>query len=118
MAAAGKKSTTSLSLFMETFGFEVEEEHSTVQRRVQFEGCVAEPLTTITPILPGSKVNVEETEYNIVVFVYGSIWFEGGGAFHLGHPVLGRQSLDGKMEPQTKRSMYEANSGRCNYGGR
>ena len=24
-------------------------------RRVQFEGCVAEPLQTITPILPGSK---------------------------------------------------------------
>ena len=25
------------------------------QRRVQFEGCVAEPLQTITAILPGSK---------------------------------------------------------------
>ena len=25
------------------------------QRRVQFEGCVAEPLRTITAILPGSK---------------------------------------------------------------
>ena len=25
------------------------------QRRVQFEGCVGEPLTTITAILPGSK---------------------------------------------------------------
>ena len=25
------------------------------QRRVQFEGCEAEPLTTITAILPGSK---------------------------------------------------------------
>ena len=25
------------------------------QRRVQFEGCAAEPLTTITAILPGSK---------------------------------------------------------------
>ena len=25
------------------------------QRRVQFEGCVAEPLKTITAILPGSK---------------------------------------------------------------
>ena len=30
MAAAGKKNTTSLSLFMEAFGFEVEEELSTV----------------------------------------------------------------------------------------
>ena len=29
-AAAGKKSTTSLSLFMETFGLEVEEELSAV----------------------------------------------------------------------------------------
>ena len=27
------------------------------QRRVQFEGCVAEPLRTITAILPGSKRN-------------------------------------------------------------
>ena len=25
------------------------------QRRVQFEGCVAEPLQTITAIIPGSK---------------------------------------------------------------
>ena len=25
------------------------------QRRVQFEGCAAEPLTTITAILPGTK---------------------------------------------------------------
>ena len=25
------------------------------QRRVQFEGCAAEPLTTVTAILPGSK---------------------------------------------------------------
>ena len=25
------------------------------QRRVQFEGCAAEPLTTITAILPGSS---------------------------------------------------------------
>ena len=25
------------------------------QRRVQFEGCVAEPLQTITAVLPGSK---------------------------------------------------------------
>ena len=25
------------------------------QRRLQFEGCAAEPLTTITAILPGSK---------------------------------------------------------------
>ena len=25
------------------------------QRRVQFEGCAADPLTTITAILPGSK---------------------------------------------------------------
>ena len=27
------------------------------QRRVQFEGCAAEPLRTITAILPGSKWN-------------------------------------------------------------
>ena len=25
------------------------------QRRMQFEGCAAEPLTTITAVLPGSK---------------------------------------------------------------
>ena len=29
--------------------------HFEQQRRVQFEGCAAEPLTTITAILPGSK---------------------------------------------------------------
>ena len=29
--------------------------YSEHQRRVQFEGCAAEPLTTITAILPGSK---------------------------------------------------------------
>ena len=29
--------------------------HFKHQRRVQFEGCVAEPLQTITAILPGSK---------------------------------------------------------------
>ena len=27
------------------------------QRRVQFEGCVAEPLQTISAILPGSKLS-------------------------------------------------------------
>ena len=29
--------------------------HFEHQRRVQFEGCAAEPLTTITAVLPGSK---------------------------------------------------------------
>ena len=37
-AAAGKKSTTSLSLFMETFGLEVEEELSTMATQYWAEG--------------------------------------------------------------------------------
>ena len=31
-----------------------------------------------------------------------------GGAFYLGHPVLGRKSLDGKMVSRTERSLDEA----------
>ena len=47
------------------------------------------------------------------VFVHGSIWSGSrGGAFYLGHPVLGRRSLDGEMVPRTKRSVDEANSSR------
>ena len=38
-AAAGKKSTTSLSLFMEAFGFEVEEELSTIATQTWAEGA-------------------------------------------------------------------------------
>ena len=38
-AAAGKKSTTSLSLFMEAFGFEVEEELSTMATQTWAEGA-------------------------------------------------------------------------------
>ena len=38
VAAAGKKSTTSLSLFMETYGLEVEEELSTMATRCWAEG--------------------------------------------------------------------------------
>ena len=37
-AAAGKKSTTSLSLFMEAFGLEVEEELSTMATQTRAEG--------------------------------------------------------------------------------
>ena len=37
-AAAGKKSTTSLSLFMEAFGFDVEEELPTVSTQTWAEG--------------------------------------------------------------------------------
>ena len=37
-AAAGKKSTTSLSLFMEAHGFEVEEELSTMATQYWAEG--------------------------------------------------------------------------------
>ena len=37
-AAAGKKSTASLSLFMETFGLEVEEELSTLATQYRAEG--------------------------------------------------------------------------------
>ena len=37
-AAAGKKSTTSLSLFMETYGLEVEEELSTMAIQYWAEG--------------------------------------------------------------------------------
>ena len=37
MAAAGKKSATSLSLFMETFGLEVEEDLSALARHGQKE---------------------------------------------------------------------------------
>ena len=57
-AKTGKKSTTSLSLFMEAYGLEVDVELS----------------------------------------------------FHLGHSVLCRRSLDGKMVSRTKRSVDEANS--------
>ena len=39
-AAAGKKSTTSLSLFMETYGLEVEEELSAVATQYWAEGVV------------------------------------------------------------------------------
>ena len=35
---------------------------------------------------------------------------EEGGAFHHGHPVLGRRSLDWKMAARTKRSVDETNS--------
>ena len=35
--------------------FQVLCDHFEHQRSVQFEGCVAEPLRTITAILPGSK---------------------------------------------------------------
>ena len=38
-AAAGKKGTTSLSLFMETFGFEVEEELSTMATLTWTDGA-------------------------------------------------------------------------------
>ena len=38
-AAAGKKSTTSLSMFLEAFGFEVEEELSTVATQTWTEGA-------------------------------------------------------------------------------
>ena len=37
-AASGKKSTTSLSLFMETYGLEVEEEPSTLATQFGAEG--------------------------------------------------------------------------------
>ena len=37
-AAAGKKSTTSLSLFMEAYGLEVEEELSTIATQYWAEG--------------------------------------------------------------------------------
>ena len=37
-AAAGKKRTTSLSLFMEAFGLEVEEEHSTIATQTWLKG--------------------------------------------------------------------------------
>ena len=39
-AAAGKKSTTSLSLFVEAFGFEVEEELSTMATQFWAEGVL------------------------------------------------------------------------------
>ena len=52
------------------------------------------------------KVKIEETdgsccgrgEHDLFVFVHGSIRpSSGGGAFHHGHSVLGRRSLDWKM---------------------
>ena len=41
-AAAGKKSTTSLSLFMEAYGLEVEEELSTLATQSRAEGAWTE----------------------------------------------------------------------------
>ena len=52
------------------------------------------------------KIDIEEadgsssghTEYNLAVLVHGSTWPRSrGGTFHLGHAVLGRRSLNGKM---------------------
>ena len=49
-----------------------------------------------------------QKEYNLVFFVHGSIRPRSrGGAFHLGHSVLGRRSLDWKMAARTKRSVDE-----------
>ena len=39
-------------------------------------------------------------EHDLTVFVHGTIWSaSGGGTFYIGHPVLGRRSLDGEMVP-------------------
>ena len=45
-AAAGKKSTTSLSLFMETYGLEVEEELSTIATQYWAEGVWTEKMVS------------------------------------------------------------------------
>ena len=53
-AAAGKKSTTSLSYFMEAFGLEVEEDLSTLATQYWAEGVWTENLVS------GAKRKVDE----------------------------------------------------------
>ena len=62
------------------------------------------------------EVKIEKTHgsssvYNLPVLVYGSIrLLSGRGALHHGYSVLGRWSMDRKMESRAKRSMYETDS--------
>ena len=50
-----------------------------------------------------------QKEHNLSVVVHGSFRFGSGRrAFHHGHSVLGRRSLDWKMAARTKRSVDEA----------
>ena len=61
---------------------------------------------------PYRKTEIEEAdgssskqkEYNLAVLVHGSMWPRSrGGAFHLGHSVLGRRSLEGKIGIMNKK---------------
>ena len=45
---------------------------------------------------------------NLFVLVHGSVWLgRGGGTFHIGHPVLGRRSLDGKKWYHQQREAFQ-----------
>ena len=71
-------------------------------------------------IAPTERLKIEETGGSIsgqkrarllLSFFHGSVWpGSGRRAFHHGHPVLGRRSLDWKMAARPKRSVDEANS--------
>ena len=85
------------------------------QRRIQLEGCVAEPLRTITAILPGSKwsclllrIVLQDVISEVAkiyfplklrVFVDDITALLMVRAHFLGHPVLGRGSLDWEAVP-------------------
>ena len=68
---------------------------------------------------PTERLKIEEAggsssgqkEHDFSVLFHGSVWpGSGRRAFHHGHPVLGRRSLDWKMAARSKRSVDEANS--------